>query len=166
MYQPYPSSGKPVEPERPPAPPSVLNAVKLMYAGAAVSAVSLIVSLIIPLANVASTKASIKKAHPTYTGSQVNQVFNLGIGLAIIFGVLGAGLWLWMARANNDGRNWARILSTVFFTIATVELLPALSSAGPLSLLFTLVLWVIGAAAVFFLWRGESTEFIRSRQVG
>jgi hypothetical protein len=166
MHEPYPTSAKTVEPERPPAPPSVQKAVKLMYAGAAVSAVSLIVSLIIPLANVASTKASIKKAHPTYTGSQVNQVFNLGIGLAIIFGVLGAGLWLWMARANNDGRNWARILSTVFFTIATVELLPALSSAGPLSLLFTLVLWVIGAAAVFFLWRGESTEFIRSRQVG
>ena len=40
------------------------------------------------------------------------------------------------------------------------------SEGGPLSLLFTLVLWVIGAAAVFFLWRGESTEFIRSRQVG
>ena len=46
MYQPYPSSGKPVEPERPPAPPSVLNAVKLMYAGAAISTVSLIVSLV------------------------------------------------------------------------------------------------------------------------
>ena len=166
MHEPYPTSAKTVEPERPPAPPSVQKAVKLMYAGAAVSAVSLIVSLIIPLANVASTKASIKKAHPTYTGSQVNQVFNLGIGLAIIFGVLGAGLWLWMARANNDGRNWARILSTVFFTIATVELLPALSSAGPLSLLFTLVLWVIGAAAVFFLWRAKSSEFIKSRRPG
>ena len=166
MHEPYPTSAKTVEPERPPAPPSVQKAVKLMYAGAAVSAVSLIVSLIIPLANVASTKASIKKAHPTYTGSQVNQVFNLGIGLAIIFGVLGAGLWLWMARANNDGRNWARILSTVFFTIATVELLPALSSAGPLSLLITLLLWVIGAAAVFFLWRAESSEFIKSRRPG
>ena len=44
-YQPYPSSGKPVEPERPPAPPSVLNAVKLMYVGAAISVVSLVISL-------------------------------------------------------------------------------------------------------------------------
>ena len=43
-YQPYPSSGKPVEPERPPAPPSIQNAVKLMYAGAAISAVSLVIS--------------------------------------------------------------------------------------------------------------------------
>ena len=46
MYQPYPSSGKTVEPERPAAPPTVQNAVKLMYAGAAVSTVSLIVSLV------------------------------------------------------------------------------------------------------------------------
>jgi hypothetical protein len=166
MHEPYPTSAKPVEPERPPAPPSVLNAVKLMYAGAAVSAVSLIVSLIIPLASVASTKASIKKAHPSFTASQVNQAFNLGIGLAIVFGVLGAGLWLWMARASSQGRNWARILSTVFFGIATLELLPALSAPALLGLAFTLLLWVIGAAAVFFLWRGESSEFFKPRQFG
>ena len=161
MYKPYPTSAKPVEPERPPAPPSVLKAVKLMYAGAAVSAVSLIVSLIIPLASVASTKAAIKKAHPSFTANQVNQAFNLGIGLAIVFGVLGAALWLWMARANSQGRNWARILSTVFFGIATLELLPALNSGALLGLLFTVLLWVIGAAAVFFLWRKESTEFFK-----
>ena len=45
MYQPYPSSGQPIEPLRPPAPTSVLTAVKLMYAGAAVSAVELITGL-------------------------------------------------------------------------------------------------------------------------
>ena len=45
-YQPYPSGGgQPVEPIRPPAPAPVLTAVKLMYAGAAVSTVSLIISL-------------------------------------------------------------------------------------------------------------------------
>ena len=45
MYQPYPSSGQPAEPLRPPAPAPVLTAVKLMYAGAAVSAVELIIGL-------------------------------------------------------------------------------------------------------------------------
>ncbi len=166
MYEPYPTSGKPVEPERPPPPPSVLKAVKLMYAGAIVSAVSLIVSLIIPLADVASTKASIRKAHPSFTASQVNQVFNLGIGLAIVFGVIGAALWLWMARASSQGRNWARILSTVFFGISTLELFTVLNAPSLLGLLFTVLLWVIGAAAVFFLWRGESSEFFKPRQPG
>ena len=31
-------------------------------------------------------------------------------------------LWLWMARANGQGRNWARILSTVLFGLGTLEL--------------------------------------------
>ena len=35
MYQPYPGSTQLPETQRPPAPPSVLNAVKFMYAGAA-----------------------------------------------------------------------------------------------------------------------------------
>ena len=63
MVQPYPSTGKPVEPERPAAPPSVLNAVKLMYAGAAVSTVSLVISLV----DISGTKAAIRKARPSLT---------------------------------------------------------------------------------------------------
>jgi len=43
MYQPHSSSGQPAEPLRPPAPAPVRTAVKLMYAGAAVSAVQLII---------------------------------------------------------------------------------------------------------------------------
>ena len=61
MYRmdPYPSSGKPVEPDRGEAPPSVQKAVKLMYAGAAVSTVSLIVSVILPLSDIAGSKAAV-----------------------------------------------------------------------------------------------------------
>ena len=45
MVQRYPSSDKPLEAERPPPKP-VENAVKLMYVGAAISTVSLIISLV------------------------------------------------------------------------------------------------------------------------
>jgi hypothetical protein len=45
MCQSYPSSGQPPAPERPAAPAPVQAAVKVMYAGAAVSAASLITSL-------------------------------------------------------------------------------------------------------------------------
>jgi hypothetical protein len=44
MYQPYPSSGQPTGPLRPSAPAPVRTAVKLMYAGAAVSAIELIIA--------------------------------------------------------------------------------------------------------------------------
>jgi len=162
MYQPYPSSGKPVEPERPPAPPSVLNAVKLMYVGAAVSTVSLVISLI----DISGTKDAIRKARPSLTAAQVNQLNTFIITLAIISGVLGVALWLWMARANGQGRNWARILSTVLFGLATLDLFGVLSQPKTvLGLIFPVLTWLVGAGAVYFLWRKESSEFFKPRQL-
>ena len=163
-YQPYPSSGKPVEPERGEAPPSVLKAVKLMYAGAAVSTVSLIVSVILPLSNIAASKAALKKDHPNLTVSQVNQAFNLGIAVAILSGAVGAVLWLWMARANGQGKNWARITSSVFFALATVSLFSVLNAPSVLGIIFAVALWVVGLGAIIYLWRGESSEFFKPRQ--
>jgi hypothetical protein len=161
MYQPYPSSGKPVEPERPPAPPSVLNAVKLMYVGAAISTVSLIISLI----DISGTKAAIRKARPSLTAAQVNQLNTFIITLAIVSGVIGVALWLWMARANSQGRNWARILSTVLFGLATLDLYGVLSQPKTvLGLIFPVLTWLVGLGAVIFLWRKESTEFFKPRQ--
>jgi hypothetical protein len=163
-YQPYPSTGKPVEPDRGEAPPSVLKAVKLMYAGAAVSTVSLIVSVILPLTDIAGSKATLKKDHPSLTAAQVNQAFNLGIAVAIISGAVGAVLWLWMARANGQGKNWARITSSVFFALATVSLFSVLNAPSVLGVIFAVALWVVGLGAIILLWRKESSDFFKPRQ--
>jgi hypothetical protein len=158
MVQPYPSSGKPVELERPPAPQSVANAVKLMYAGAAVSTVSLVISL----ANISGTKAAIHKARPSLTAAQVNQLNTFIISLAIVSGVLGIALWLWMARANNQGKNWARILSTVLFGLATLDLFGVLTQPKTLlGLVFPVLTWLVGLGAVWLLWRPDSTAFFK-----
>jgi hypothetical protein len=158
MYQPYPSTGKPVEPERGPAPPAVLNAVKLMYVGAAVSTVSLIISL----ASIGGTKDAIKKARPSLTATQVNQLNTFIIALAVVSGVIGVALWLWMARKNGEGKNWARILSSVLFLLATLDLFGVLSQPKTaLGLVFPLLTWLVGLGAVILLWRKESTEFFK-----
>ena len=157
-YQPYPSIGKPVEPERPPAPPSIQNAVKLMYVGAAVSAISLIISL----ASIGGTKDAIKKARPSLTATQVNQLNTFIIALAVVSGVIGVALWLWMARKNGQGKNWARILSTVLFALATLDLFGVVSQPKTvLGLIFPVLTWLAGAGAVFLLWRKDSTDFYR-----
>ena len=162
MYQPYPSSGKPVEPERPPAPPSVLNAVKLMYVGAAVSTVSLVISLV----SIGGTKDAIKKARPSLTAAQVNQLNTFIIALAVVSGVIGVALWLWMARANSQGRNWARIVSTVLFVLATLDMFGVLSQPKTvLGLVFPVLIWLVGLGAVILLWRRESSEFFKPRQL-
>jgi len=162
MYQPYPSSDGTVEPDRPPAPQSVLNAVKLMYAGAAVSAVSLIISL----TTIGGTKDAIRKAKPSLTAAQVNQLNTFIIALAVVSGVIGVALWLWMAQKNGQGRNWARILSTVLFGLATLDMFGVLSQPKTvLGLVFPVLTWLIGLGAVILLWRRESTEFFKPRRL-
>jgi hypothetical protein len=160
MYQPYPSTGKPVEPERPPAPASVLNAVKLMYVGAAVSTVSLVISLV----DIGGTKAAIHKARPSLTAAQVSQLNTFIITLAIVSGVVGVGLWLWMAKANGQGRTWARILSSVLFGLATLDMFGVLSQPKTLlGLVFPVLTWLIGLGAVILLWRPDSSAFFKPR---
>jgi hypothetical protein len=163
MVQPYPSSDKPVEPERPAAPPSVQNAVKLMYVGAAVSTVSLLISLL----SIGGTKDAIRKARPTLTAAQVNQLNTFIITLAIVSGVIGVALWLWMAHANGQGKNWARIMSTVLFALATVDLFGVLSQPKTLlGLVFPVLTWLVGLGAVILLWRKENTGFYKPERAG
>jgi hypothetical protein len=180
MYQPYPSSGQSAEPPRPPAPAPVQTAVKLMYAGAAISAAT----AIIVLALIPAIKAALRTANPSLTAGQVRDV-NVLITLAIVFGLVTAVLWLWMARANGYGRNWARIVSTVLSGLATLELTRARShyrggylarfavggheysvihsvfGAVVLGMIVPVTLWLIGLAVVWLLWRPVSSAFFK-----
>jgi hypothetical protein len=158
MVQRYPSSGKPVELERPPAPPSVVNAVKLMYVGAAVSTVSLIISI----ADIGSLKSAIKKAKPTWTTTQVNQYDRFLIIVALLSGVIGIALWLWMSWANKNGKSWARVLSTVLFALASLDLVGVFGQPKTvLGLIFPVLTWLVGLGAVFLLWRPDASAFFK-----
>ena len=82
--------------------------------------------------------------------------------MAIVSGVIGIALWLWMARANNQGKNWARILSTVLFCLATLDLVGVFSEPKTvLGLVFPVLTWLVGLGAVFLLWRPESSAFFK-----
>ncbi len=158
MVQRYPSSGKPLEAERPPAPKPVENAVKLMYVGAAISTVSLIISLVF----IGSIKPALRTEFPKYTASQIDRAFTAFIIVAIISAGVGIGLWLLMARANGQGKNWARITSTVLFGIETLTVLE--SFRGPkrvIDLVFPVLTWLVGLAVVWLLWQRESTAFFK-----
>jgi hypothetical protein len=161
MVQRYPSSGNSTELQRPPAPQSVMNAVKLMYVGAAISTVSLVISL----AFIGSIKSAIKTEFPKYTTAQINHAFVAFLIVAIVSAGIGIGLWLWMARANSQGKNWARITSTVLFVLETLTVLEAIR--GPrrvLDLVFPVLTWLVGLGAVFLLWRPESSAFFKPQE--
>jgi len=110
---------------RKPPPPSIQNAVRFVYAGAAIQALSVIFEIGAVRARIQSVLTT--ASAPPVTASQLNTYQGAGVGFLIIGGVVGASLWLWMARKNRAGRRWARTLSTVGFAIYTLGLVAVIA---------------------------------------
>lgn len=164
MYEPYPGGGGAMvpEPSRPPVPPSVTNAVRAMYLGAAASLIGIIISL----TTVSSVKAQIHRARPDLTPSKVNSTEHGLIAILIIEGLIAIGLWLWMARSCKAGKNWARITATVFFGLDTIgQIAAAAEPTGTGDRIYSLVVWLIGLVAIAFLWQRKSSEYFKFSQV-
>jgi hypothetical protein len=160
MYQPYPSAGQAPEPARPEPPPSVVMAVRLMYAGAVVSAVSLVVGL----ATVGSLRTALHKSQPTLTPAQLHDLQTVVVVGSIAIGLISIGLWVWMALTNKAGKSWARIVATVLFGLDTLFLLLGVARAGAAaSSLVSVLIWLIGLGAVILLWRKDSTAYITAQ---
>jgi hypothetical protein len=159
--QPGPSADRPAEPLRPPAPAPVRAAGKFMYAGAISSAAELIATL--------AFSWDIKLYHLTlgrhaYTAAQLSHVRPLIIAVVIAYGLAEIALWLWMARTTSQGKNWARSLSTVLFALATLKLLSGLEVIGKTGggqVLFDVLDWLTGLAAVWLLWRPAASAFFK-----
>ena len=162
MYQPYPGGTQMPEPSRPPVPQSVLRAVQVMYAGAAVS----LIGIIVDLTTLSSTKSEIIKHSPNLTPTQVNNAEHVAIGIFIVSGLLGAALWLWMAQTCKTGKGWARIVSTVLFGIDTINVAAGAAGGGApgggATRIYGIVVWLIGLAAIILLWQRPSSDYFRN----
>jgi hypothetical protein len=153
-----------VRPSVPRSARTVRAAVWLMCAGAAWPAASLIILLTVLLTDGGAAMAALRKENPGLTAAQVSQQHTSYITIVIVGGVVVIALWLWMASANGQGRNWARIVATVLFGLATLDLFVVggpgiLSGAGVSGLIFPGLNWLIGLAAAGLLWLPASTAF-------
>jgi hypothetical protein len=157
MVQPDPSAaGRMPEPVRPEPPASVVMAVRLMYAGAVVSALSLIVGL----ATIGSLRSNLHKAQPTLTPTQLHQLQTVVVVGSVFIGVLSIGLWVWMALMNKAGKSWARIVAAVLFGLYTLYLLFVVARTGAAgSALVPVLSWLIGLGAVIYLWRKDASAY-------
>ncbi len=151
MYHPYPQDR-----QRPPAPPaSILTAVKLMYAGAAVS----VLSLVVTLGTIGSFRTAIRNADPALSATRLHATQTAAVVVAVLFGLIGAGLWIWMAAANKAGKGRARITASIIFGLDTLAVLADFSQPEPsLSRLISGVIWLIGLCVIVLLWRRQSSE--------
>ena len=152
---PYATAGTTTQPQ------PIKQAVMLMRVGAVLS----VLSLIAALATIGSIKDMVRQAGvdsgTPMSESTVNTAATAGLVAAVIFGLLGAGLWLWMASANGKGKKWARIVATVFFVVSVLSIVSNLAqgSTPALSLILGLVSLVLDAYIIFLLYKKESTAF-------
>jgi hypothetical protein len=140
---------------RPPIPGPVALAVKLMYAGAALSLLGVIAQFLMQ-----DQMRELVEAQPGMTSEAVDAAVSIGLVLAVVVGLVGVGLWVLNAVFNAKGKNWARILSTV---LAGLNILFTLFSfAGPapmLSRILAVLGMLLSIAIVVLLWRPENKPF-------
>ena len=162
---------------KPPRPKQVMWAYYCMLAGAALS----LLGGVLGVAEENTVRSAFQTALPDLTASQVNTLTTVLVGVGLGFGVIEAGLWIWMAFKTKAGRNWARVLSTVFFGFGAL----GASSGGfrfygfssmngqTVSTSTTTVVGtvtavgcaILGLLAIVFLWNSASTPFFRKAPV-
>jgi hypothetical protein len=162
---------------KPPPPDTVRNAFYMMLAGAALQAVGIISAL----AQIDTIREMIRdrvRERSDAATIDIDSVVNVSIGSIVFVGLIGVGLWLWMAFANRAGKNWARIMATIFFGISTLSLLSNLavstsdstmavgSSNTTFGTVLNVLLWLVGLAAIILLWHGRSRPYFRKPAYG
>jgi hypothetical protein len=154
-------------PAAPPRPMPVVVAVWLMYAGAAGPPLWALGTSLWPT--------------PSNFGGPPSTAADILPYALLVLPV--TALWLWMAMMNKRGRSWARILSTAFFGVYCVSLIPlplivlwAPGDGNPspqkASQLFWYALlglaapvllgWAISLATIVLLWQRKSSEYYAS----
>lgn len=87
----------------------------------------------------------------------------MAIVAAFIAGLLGIGLWLWMAAKTKRGRSWARVTSSVLFGIFTLYLAGNMAQQIPaVNEVAGVVSWLAALGATVCLWRPESSHFFKN----
>ncbi len=146
---------------RPSVPQSVTRAVYAMYAGAAAS----LIGIIIDMTMLSTIKSTLKSNNPTWTTTKLNNAEHAVIAEFIIVGLIGAAFWIWMAWSCRAGKSWARIVSTVLFGLDTVGLVTGAASSGAVGVrIYSVVVWLIGLAAIILLWQRSSSEYFAAHR--
>jgi uncharacterized membrane protein len=145
---------------RPPAPTSVINAVRLMF----LTTAFLVVSVIVTLATKSHLRHVVADRHPDYTSSHLDNVVNAAVISAVVFGVIFIAAYIALALRVRAGRNWARITTIVLAGLGILGALGGLAGSNrtTTSVLLNLLTLALNGSVIFLLARKESSDFFRS----
>jgi hypothetical protein len=145
-------------------PSSIATAVKLMYAGAALSVLGILSTFLFRDTIRDAVEKASNDAATKMTSTEIDAAVSLAIGFGVVAGLIGVALWLWMASANGKGRKWARIVATVLFGLSVLSTLGSLVQHPPvISLVISIVSLLLGAYIIFLLYRPESTQYYNAQ---
>lgn len=144
-----------------PQPKSILQAVRLMFVGAAISAIGVLLTF----TQTDAIREAIEDSDSSLTESEVDAAVTVGMGFAVVVGLIAVGLWIWMAVTNGQGKSWARVVATVFGALNVASTLFGLAGGGstPVTLVTNLVSLVLAAAILFLLYRPESSRYYEAK---
>jgi hypothetical protein len=156
MIQQYPNATQTSDFQRPEPPAAVLQAVRVMYLGAALS----VAHAVIYVATIGAEKAALARHSPNVSAHTINTLAHIVVISESILALIGAVLFAWIARWCMKGRNGARISGTVLFAIAVLGMAyDFLSPETTLNLVFVVVVVLTGLVAVVLLWQRRSSAY-------
>ncbi|GAB3673213.1 hypothetical protein GCM10028814_00700 [Angustibacter aerolatus] len=155
----YPQGGSaPAAPAGPPPAPLAL-AVKLMYAGAALS----VLGIVAGVTGTGSVRDRLEE-QGTLTSSAIDTAVSVTVVFAIVGGLIGVALWILMAVFNGRGAQWARIVATVLGGISVLSAVSLLvQTVPPFTLVVGLLQVVLAVVILVLLWRPASSAYYRAR---
>lgn len=157
-YPAYPGGayGAPA-PVKPPMPNSVRLAVNFMFAGMAIGLIHIVIGL------TEINKIADRLRDDGFAQTTIDSDKSLFMVSVVIGGLIGAGLWLWMALACRAGHNYARIVSTVFFGLGVLGSISSFSNSWvpAIDKVFSGLTLLAGLLAIVFVWSGQSGPYFR-----
>jgi hypothetical protein len=138
-------------------PQTIRLAVRLMWLGAALS----LLGLLLTFTQTDAIRDAIEDSDSSLTASEVDTAVDVIVAFNVVIGVIGVGLWLWMASANGKGQSWARIVATVLGGLNVAGTLFTLSSSGSTAVttMFALIGVALAVVILVLLWRPDSSRY-------
>jgi hypothetical protein len=176
---PYPAfpqypGGAGAMPPRPPLPQTVRRAHYCILAGGVLA----LLGIVTTLTQTSAIRGALESSETTVSQSTINSLVTATVVVACVLGLIEVGLWIWMAFATKAGKNWARVLSTVFFglnaastIIGTLVYFANSASSSSTSTfassdttLGQVAAWLeflAGLAAIILLWNKQSSPYFK-----
>jgi hypothetical protein len=139
-------------------PGAVVVATRLMYTGLAATVIALLASL--PSYSMYARAAANDKKHYYLTAEAAHQNQMAGLmALAVATDFFGIACWIMLAIACRRGRGWTRVTASVLLGVYTVIMLLVLGGTDHGARFWSLLVWVLGVAALIPLWSRQARDF-------